>query len=75
MQLAPIPLISNCENTWLLTPFNEIEGEEVNVVDEVVGVVVVVVVVVGVGLAIFFLLYDAALACRLGELAAAPKLF
>jgi len=75
MQLAPIPLISNCENTWLLTPFKEIEGEEVNVVDEVVGVVVVVVVVVGVGLAIFFLLYDAALACRLGELAAAPKLF
>jgi hypothetical protein len=76
MQLAPIPLISNCESTWLLTPFKEIAGEEVNVVDEVVGVLAIVVgVVVGVGLEKFFLLYDAALACRLGELAVAPKLF
>jgi hypothetical protein len=50
----------------------------VNVVDEVIGVmvvVVVVVVVVGVELVLFFLLYDAALACRLGELTVAPKLF
>ena len=48
-----------------------------NVGDEVVGamVVVMVVVVVGVELVLFLLLYDAALACRLGELAVAPKLF
>jgi len=73
IQLTPVPLIFNCEITWLLTPFNEIAGEYVDVVGELVVVlvaVVVVVVVVGANLASAFLPYDAALACRLGELVA-----
>ena len=82
MQLTPLPVISNCESTWLLAPFKEIAGEIVNVVDEVVvdeGVVleeeVVPEVVVCVDLALFLLLYDATPTRKLGEFAAAPKLF